>query len=72
MLSGIWEHHSVPLEHSMIKSRFNGTLNDIWTYCSTINQTLVVFSKVFDNLVQYEPLDPSVVKYYFSGTLIGI
>ena len=36
------------------------------TYCSIINQTLVVFSMVFENITQYVPLDHSVLKHFLA------
>ena len=42
------------------------------TNCSIINQTLVVFSMLLENITQYVPLDHSVLKHFFSGTLNGI
>ena len=56
----------------MVKSGFNATPNGIGTYFSIINQISVVFSMVFENITQYVPIDHSVVKHYFSGTLNGI
>ena len=62
------QYHSVPLDHSMIKSRFSGTRNGIGTFLSIINQTLVVFSMIFENITQsqYVPLDHSVLKHFFA------
>ena len=36
------------------------------TYCSIINQTLVVFSMVFENITQYVPLDHPVLKHFLA------
>ena len=49
------------------KAYFNGTLNGIGTYFSTINQTSVVFSMVFQNTIGL--LND---KTCFNGTLNGI
>ena len=46
-------HENTIQYHSVIKSGFNGILNGIGTYFSTINQTSVVLSVTFENTIQY-------------------